>query len=44
MDGCMIIIQELQKISEEFEESIKQRVKDVFDKRQMRHNKAAKVN
>lgn len=42
MDGYVIIIQELQKISEEFEESIKQRVKDVFDKRQMRHNKAVK--
>ena len=37
VDLIMEIKVELQKISEEFEESIKQRVKDVFDKRQMRH-------
>lgn len=39
MDIYMEITKELQKISEEFEESIKQRVKDVFDKRQMKYSR-----
>jgi len=38
MASYMEILVQLQKISEEFEESIKQRVKDVFSKRDIRHN------